>query len=78
MDFNNTLELNSVHVQAYNNRGIVYHNLKNYDQALQSYTKAIQLNPKYAEAYLDRARLYLALGDSEKAAQDEESAAKLP
>lgn len=46
-----TLKLNPQHVDAYNNLGIVYQDLKNKEESKKSYDKAIALNPGYAIAY---------------------------
>jgi tetratricopeptide (TPR) repeat protein len=31
---------------AYNNRGLVYYNLKEYDKAIKDYNKALEIDPK--------------------------------
>ena len=38
--------------------GNIYENKKNYDKAIESYTKAIQINQNYAEAYLKMGIVY--------------------
>jgi len=38
-------------VEAYNNRGIVYNNLGNYQQALVNFNKAIELVPNYVDKF---------------------------
>jgi len=40
------------------NRGIVYYNKGDYDQAIKEFTKAIELNPGFAEAYGNRGTTY--------------------
>ena len=40
--------------EAYINRGIAKTELKDYEGAIQEYTKAIELNPQDAEAYFGR------------------------
>lgn len=42
----------------YNNLGITYGYLKQYDNAEHAFTKAIALNPDYLQAYKDRGLLY--------------------
>ena len=56
--------------EAYNLRGIAYKELKQYDQAIQDYTKAIKLDPKSDWAYNNRGALYKALKDYESAVED--------
>jgi tetratricopeptide (TPR) repeat protein len=40
--------LNPEYANAYYNRGIAYNDLKQYNEAIADYTKAIELNPKFA------------------------------
>ena len=39
-------------------RGLVYHGQKEYDRAIENYTKVIELKPDYADAYYNRATVY--------------------
>ena len=55
---------------VYNNRGIAYFDLQNYEQAISDYNRAIEINPKYAEAYYNRGLLYQILDETEKANAD--------
>jgi tetratricopeptide (TPR) repeat protein len=57
-------------VKAYNNRGIAYVWVKNYDLALADFNKAIELNPKDGKAYNNRAIVYSYQGETAKALQD--------
>jgi protein O-mannosyl-transferase len=43
---------------AYNNRGNLFLNEKEYDRALNDYNKAIELNPNYSNAYFNRGNLF--------------------
>lgn len=45
-------------IQAYNNRGNAYRDLKQYQKALNDYDKAISLNPKFVKAYSNRGNIY--------------------
>lgn len=45
-------------VAIYNNRGICYYNLRQYNSALADYDKAAQLNPEDAEIYFNKGRTY--------------------
>ena len=43
---------------AYNNRGMVYYRLDDYDSAIEDLTKAIELDGKLSEAYNNRGTVY--------------------
>ena len=45
-------------VKAYNNRGIAYHELKQYDSAIRDYSQAIELDPADVAAYNNRGNSY--------------------
>jgi len=55
---------------AYNNRGIVYDDLKEYDKAMADYNKANEINPQYAMAYNNRGSVYYDLKEYDKAIKD--------
>ena len=38
--------------------GILYHNLKKYDEAIRDYSRATETNPKFATAYYGRGSIY--------------------
>ncbi|MFA5780099.1 MAG: tetratricopeptide repeat protein [Elusimicrobiota bacterium] len=62
---------------AYNNRGIVYTEMKQYDRAIRDFDKAIALNLTYECAYSNRGYVYFKKGDYEKAMKDFNKAIKL-
>ena len=43
---------------VYYNRGQEFFNARNWDRAIEEYTRAISINPSYAEAYNQRGRAY--------------------
>ena len=45
-------------VEAYNNRGLAYHELKQYDRAIKDYNQAIRLDPARVTAYNNRGNSY--------------------
>ena len=45
-------------VAAYNNRGLAYHELKQYDRAIKDYSQAIRLDPAWVTAYNNRGNSY--------------------
>ncbi len=52
---------------VYNNRGKIYQQLGNLDQALADFNSAIEISPKDSVFIRHRAQVYLAKGDEEKA-----------
>lgn len=60
----------------YNNRGMAYDDLGQYERAIQDYSKAIELKPNYAEAYNNRGTSYRSLKQDEQAIQDFNKALK--
>ncbi len=61
--FNKSIELNPNISMTYNNRGVAYDNLGNYNQEIADTTKAIELDQKNALAYYNRGRAYHSLGN---------------
>jgi len=45
-------------VEAYNNRGLAYHELKQYDSAIKDYSQAIRLDPALVNTYNNRGNSY--------------------
>ncbi len=45
--FNKILEMDPDHVKAWNNKGMVLSELKNYDEALKCFDMALKLDPSY-------------------------------
>jgi tetratricopeptide (TPR) repeat protein/S1-C subfamily serine protease len=61
----------------YSLRGASYTNLKQYENAIIDYDKAVQLNPLYAEIYANRGLTYFNLGKLEDAIVDYNKAIQL-
>ena len=76
-DYNQAIKYKSNYAVAYNNRGVVRNQLKDYRQAIADYTKAIKYKPDYANAYYNRGIAYKNLGDRKKAVADWQQAAKI-
>jgi Tfp pilus assembly protein PilF len=57
-------------VQAHNNRGLAYHELKQYDKAIKDYNQAIKLDPDHVAAYNNRGNSYYELNKYELALAD--------
>ena len=69
-DFNNKLEyysyaieLNPYFVYAYNNRGIVYAELRELYKAISDFNKAINIDHFFSEAFYNRGKAYQLIGD---------------
>lgn len=62
------LELDSTYSNAHYNMGFIYYQyLKEYDEALVSFDKAVKLNPRYYQAVYMRGLCYEAKGDVKRA-----------
>jgi tetratricopeptide (TPR) repeat protein len=64
------------HAKAYERRGFVNFQLKNYSDALYDYNKSIDINPGNPDAYLGRAFIYIHQNDLDKAIDDLNQAIK--
>ncbi|MFA4843081.1 MAG: tetratricopeptide repeat protein, partial [Candidatus Omnitrophota bacterium] len=56
--------------RAFLDEGYKHFNAKEYDEAIEAFTKAIDLNPEYAEAYGNRAASYNNQGNFDEAIKD--------
>ena len=75
--YNEAIELNPNLTDVYNNRGVAYDDLGQYERAIQDYNKAIQLNPNWFLPYNNRGVVYDDLGQKERAIQDYDKAVQL-
>jgi len=73
---NRAIEKFERHALAYERRGFVNFQLRNYKDALYDYTKSIDINPRNAEPYLGRAFVHIHQEDWAKAVADLEYAIK--
>ena len=55
---------------AHSNRGLAYHDLKQYQRAVKDYSQAIKLDPGYAAAYNNRGNSYYELNEYQLALND--------
>ena len=55
---------------AYNNRGRIYLNYKNYIEAKKNFDSAIKFDTNYNAAYFNRGQLNLEIGDTLGAVKD--------
>jgi lipoprotein NlpI len=61
----------------YYDRGNGYRDLKQWEEAIADYSKAIEIDPKYTHAYNNRAFAYAAINDADHAAADASKAIEL-
>jgi tetratricopeptide (TPR) repeat protein len=52
--WNKAIRKDSKSAELYNNRGLAYHNLKQYQKAISDFSQAIQMKPEDATAYNNR------------------------
>jgi tetratricopeptide (TPR) repeat protein len=75
--FDKAIRLNPRSAEAYNGRGITYHELAQYERAIKDYDAAIRLNPQFADAYFNRGNAYSDFGQHERAIKDYDEAIRL-
>ncbi|MCX5714186.1 MAG: tetratricopeptide repeat protein [Candidatus Omnitrophica bacterium] len=68
--YDRTIKLAPDSTKAYNNRGILYENKGNHDQAISDWNKAIQITPDYAQAYNNRGSVNAGKGNDDQAIAD--------
>jgi tetratricopeptide (TPR) repeat protein len=76
-ELNKAIELDPIVAGAYNNRGLAYNTLGQYDAAIKDYGKAIELKPSYADAYNNRGYAYQSKGQYDTAIKDFDRAIEL-
>ena len=64
-------------VNVYNNRGLIYAALGQYQEAIHDYNQAIELDPNHLYAYNNRGVAYAALGQYQEAIHDYNQAIEL-
>ena len=62
---------------AYNNRGIAYYHIGDYNRAIEDYDKAIEIQPDYVNAYHNRGTVYSIKGELDNAITDFDKAIEL-
>jgi len=67
---NNGIKLQPDSVDAYNNRGLAYGKLGQYQRAIEDFNKAIRLKPDYPDAYCNRGFSYVKLKQNQRAIKD--------
>lgn len=75
--YNESIRINPDYHFAYNNRGILYRNLGQYERAIKDFDAAIDLEPHSAIAYTNRGVAYDNLGQFKQAIEDYSMAIRL-
>ena len=75
-EYDAAIRLNPQYAPAYNNRGIVYDDLGEFERAIADFDEAIRLAPKGALVYNNRGGVYFKLGQYQRAIQDYNEAIK--
>ena len=63
----NSIHLDPKHIEAYDNLGIAYGMLKQYDKAIDTFTKALKMAPTNKEVMKNLALTYQFMGQMDKA-----------
>jgi tetratricopeptide (TPR) repeat protein len=58
LDYTKAIESNPSYAVAYYNRGVVYANKNQLNEALVDFNKATELAPQYADVYFNKAVIY--------------------
>lgn len=74
---NNIIKLKPDEAVAYYNRGVVYNELGQNQNAIKDYNQAIRLKPDLTQAYINRAVVYLNQGNKKQGCLDAQKACKM-
>ncbi len=74
---NEAIRLKPDYLEAYNNRGVAYSNVKQFQRAIEDYNEAIRLKPDYAFALHGRGLAYANLKQYREAIEDFDKAIRL-
>lgn len=62
---------------AYNSRGNIYYDERDYERAMADFTQAIEIDPQFAIAYNNRGNIHAGLGEDERAIADYDQAIEI-
>ncbi len=71
------ISANPKNAKAYNNRGIVYYELKDYRSAVNDYTQALSIKPNNLGTIINRGVSYSRAGDYKNATKDARKACEM-
>ena len=63
--YNQVLKIDSYHLGALNNLGILFKNINQIQKAKDCYEKAIKINPNYADTHFNLGNVLKKLGDEQ-------------
>jgi hypothetical protein len=75
--YNEAIRLDSSQAEFYNHRGVTWHTLRQYRNAIADYTRVLRLKPLQKETYVSRSISYYSVGDYNAALTDLEHADSL-
>ncbi|MDD5406454.1 MAG: tetratricopeptide repeat protein [Sulfurovaceae bacterium] len=75
--YTKAISINPNNAIAYNNRGLVYYELKDYSTAINNYNKAISMKPNDLGTIINRGVSYSRSGDYKNASADARKACQL-
>lgn len=70
-NYTSAIDIKCDYAYAYNNRGVVHSHLDDYSNAIKDYTASLNINPDKILTYNNRAQAYKAIGELDKARDDE-------
>jgi tetratricopeptide (TPR) repeat protein len=76
-NYTKAIEIDPNDRAAYNNRGVVYDNLKRYDEAIADFTRALEIGPTDKIAYINRGISYYNKTEYQKAIADYDKAIEI-
>lgn len=77
-DLDEAIRVNPADPYAYDNRGDIWREKKDYDRALAEYAAAIKADPTFVSAYYNRGLTYEGKGDVKSARGEYQAAVKMP
>jgi Tfp pilus assembly protein PilF len=77
LTFKKALKIKNDDYEIYNNIGVIYSELNNFEKAILSYRQALQFNPKYSIAYNNLGNALQFLGEIDQAVISYEQALKI-
>ncbi|WP_372364628.1 tetratricopeptide repeat protein [Candidatus Uabimicrobium sp. HlEnr_7] len=75
--YDRQIQRNPSDIEAYNNRGLLYSENKEYQKALEDFNRALTINSNYSDCYNNRGLLFLEQGKYSKALADFNKALQL-
>jgi tetratricopeptide (TPR) repeat protein len=74
---NNAIKLRPDYAIAYNNRGVAYARLNQYQRAIEDFNEALLLKPDSSDTYVNRGMAYILLGNDDNGCHDVQKACSM-